>query len=359
MASRSDDASVLQFPILIGDIGGTNARFAILVDAYARAERVPNRADGGLRHHRRCDPRGHPRPHARSSRARRCLPSPARSTATRSRSPTAPGWCGRAACSPRSALRDVVILNDFEAQALAVVALGEEHMEKIGGGDAGADAGRVVLGPGTGLGVAGLIHACGTLDPGARRRRPHGYRPAHAARFRDLPASRDRSRAAFRASRSCAAAAWSTSTAPSPRPMASTPRFTTPAEITGAALASTDAVAEEALSLFVTCLGRTAGDLALVFKSRGGVFLTGGIAQKIVPALKSGEFPRRLRGQGAAQRADALRCRSMSSPIRWRRWPGLPPMRAQPDAFRRRNRGPALVVAIMQRRAGAIRCARA
>jgi glucokinase len=66
--------------------------------------------------------------------------------------------------------------------------------------------------------------------------------------------------------------------------------FTTPAEITGAALAKTDAVAEEALALFVTCLGRTAGDLALVFMSRGGVFLTGGIAQKIVPALKEGNF---------------------------------------------------------------------
>ena len=66
-----------------------------------------------------------------------------------------------------------------------------------------------------------------------------------------------------------------------------------PAEITAAALADTDAVAEEALALFVTCLGRTAGDLALVFKSRGGVFLTGGIAQKIVPALKRRRFPRR------------------------------------------------------------------
>ncbi len=42
--------------------------------------------------------------------------------------------------------------------------------------------------------------------------------------------------------------------------------------------------------MFVTCLGRTAGDLALVFMSRGGVFLTGGIAQKIVPALKAGNF---------------------------------------------------------------------
>lgn len=68
------------------------------------------------------------------------------------------------------------------------------------------------------------------------------------------------------------------------------PRFTTPAEITGAALEKSDTVAEEALSMFVTCLGRTAGDLALVFMSRGGVYLTGGIAQKIVPALQTGNF---------------------------------------------------------------------
>ena len=62
-------------------------------------------------------------------------------------------------------LPDIVILNDFEAQALAVVALGEEHMEKIGGGEPEPNAGRVVLGPGTGLGVAGLIHACGRWIP--------------------------------------------------------------------------------------------------------------------------------------------------------------------------------------------------
>ncbi len=59
---------------------------------------------------------------------------------------------------------------------------------------------------------------------------------------------------------------------------------------TKAALEKSDPVAEEALALFVTCLGRTAGDLALVFKAQGGVYLTGGIAQKIVPALKAGNF---------------------------------------------------------------------
>ena len=48
----------------------------------------------------------------------------------------------------------------------------------------------------------------------------------------------------------------------------------------------------EALALFATYLGRIAGDLALVFMSRGGVFLTGGIAQKIVPALQEPAIPR-------------------------------------------------------------------
>src|SRR5690606_22504391 len=57
-----------------------------------------------------------------------------------------------------------------------------------------------------------------------------------------------------------------------------TAALATPAEITAAGLEGSDATAAEALSMFVTCLGRTAGDLALVFMSRGGVYLTGGIA---------------------------------------------------------------------------------
>ena len=41
MATQNIDDSVLQFPILIGDIGGTNARFAILVDANAEPKQFP------------------------------------------------------------------------------------------------------------------------------------------------------------------------------------------------------------------------------------------------------------------------------------------------------------------------------
>src|SRR5690606_21643107 len=68
------------------------------------------------------------------------------------------------------------------------------------------------------------------------------------------------------------------------------PPTRTPAEITAAGLDGSDASCVEALGIFVACLGRFAGDLALVFMSRGGVYLTGGIAQKIIPALKDGRF---------------------------------------------------------------------
>src|SRR5690606_32711266 len=66
--------------------------------------------------------------------------------------------------------------------------------------------------------------------------------------------------------------------------------LTDPAAVTGSGLDGSDPIAVEALDIFVTCLGRLAGDLALIFMSRGGVYLTGGIVQKIVPALTNGRF---------------------------------------------------------------------
>jgi hypothetical protein len=41
MPNPSDTDHTIAFPILIGDIGGTNARFAILVDAYAEPKEFP------------------------------------------------------------------------------------------------------------------------------------------------------------------------------------------------------------------------------------------------------------------------------------------------------------------------------
>ncbi|BCM16278.1 glucokinase [Mesorhizobium sp. J8] len=283
-----EDEKGLRFPVLIGDIGGTNARFSIVLDANSEATEPQIVQTANFK-----------------------TIDEAIQAAVLDRSSVQPNSAVLAVAGPvdgdeipltncpwvvkprqmlaNLGLSEAVVLNDFEAQALAVVALGEEHMEKIGGGAPEPNASRVVLGPGTGLGVAGLIYALnhwipvpgegGHMDIGPRTPRDFEVFP-HIDKLEGRISGEQIlcGRGLVNVYRAVAR------TDGKPTPLA------TPAEITGAALAKTDAVAEEALELFVTCLGRTAGDLALVFMGRGGVFLTGGIAQKIVPALKEGNF---------------------------------------------------------------------
>jgi glucokinase len=285
-ASGGDES--LAFPILIGDIGGTNARFAVVSDPVSEPVYFPivqtanfPTIDDAIR------ATVHEASDIRPKSTVLAVAGPVESDEI---ALTNCPWVVKPKVMAAGlGLSDIVVLNDFEAQALAVVALGEEHMEKIGGGVPEDGAPRVVLGPGTGLGVAGLIQFGGRwlpvpgegghMDIGPRTPREYQVFP-HIEKI-DGRISGEQilsGRGIMNVYRAVAVA----SNAPA--------RFTTPAEVTAAALEKSDALAVEALELFVTCLGRTAGDLAMVFMSQGGVFLTGGIAQKIVPALKSGAF---------------------------------------------------------------------
>lgn len=64
----------------------------------------------------------------------------------------------------------------------------------------------------------------------------------------------------------------------------------TPAAISQAGLAGTDSAAVACLRLFVEIYGQTAGDYALAAQASGGIFLAGGIAPKLLPALTDGNF---------------------------------------------------------------------
>ena len=70
------------------------------------------------------------------------------------------------------------------------------------------------------------------------------------------------------------------------------------AAITDAAMAGEDRVAEKTLDMFVSMYGSAAGDLALVAKATAGVYVGGGIAPKILPRLRAGEFVRAFRDKG-------------------------------------------------------------
>jgi glucokinase len=70
------------------------------------------------------------------------------------------------------------------------------------------------------------------------------------------------------------------------------------AVISEAGLRGEDPLAEKTLEMFVSIYGAAAGDLALVAKATAGVYVGGGIAPKILPRLKSGEFVRAFRDKG-------------------------------------------------------------
>ena len=63
-----------------------------------------------------------------------------------------------------------------------------------------------------------------------------------------------------------------------------------PSSIVEKAIAKSSPVCEQTLKLFVSLYGAVAGNLALQYLSNGGVYLAGGIAPKIIPLLREGDF---------------------------------------------------------------------
>ncbi len=286
MEANASEIGRLPYPILIADIGGTNARFAILKDSLSAPAEFPVTDTAGfssLTEAIQSVVLDKTSLHPKSA-----ILGVAAMVSSDEIELTNRGWRFRAPeLLKRLRLEELVVINDFEAQALAVTALQPEDMEQIGGGDGEQGAARAVLGPGTGLGVAGLVQVKGVWVPVAGEGGHVDIGPRtcrEAAIFSQLapPGTRISGEEVLSGrglTNLYAAVAKAESVHVEP---------ITPAEVSAAALSGSDSVAEEALSVFVTLLGRLAGDMALIFMASGGVFLTGGIAAKILPALRTG-----------------------------------------------------------------------
>ncbi|HEX2147895.1 MAG TPA: glucokinase [Pseudorhizobium sp.] len=278
----------LPFPILLGDIGGTNARFSILADESSEPITFPNvrtadypTIDEAIRMEVLAKTEAQPRS------AILAVAGPIEGDEI---DLTNCDWIVKPqALIADLGFTDVLVLNDFEAQALAAACLTGDYREVIGHQAEPVIASRVVLGPGTGLGVAGLVHARGTwfpvpgegghVDVGPRSERdfqifPHLEPIEGRISAEQLLCGRGLLNI-YRAI--CAADGVE-------------PVLIQPADVTAGWQAETNKQASETVSLFATYLGRLAGDMALVFMAKGGVYLAGGISQKIIPALKQPAF---------------------------------------------------------------------
>jgi glucokinase len=71
-----------------------------------------------------------------------------------------------------------------------------------------------------------------------------------------------------------------------------------PDEVVRLARAKSDPLCVQALERFCGIYGRVCGDFALAFGARGGVFLGGGIAPKLLDVLRGGTFRRHFEAKG-------------------------------------------------------------
>jgi glucokinase len=71
-----------------------------------------------------------------------------------------------------------------------------------------------------------------------------------------------------------------------------------PAQVTDAALRGSCPVSREALDTFCAVLGAVAGDLALMFGARGGVYIAGGIVPRFADHLARSTFRAQFEAKG-------------------------------------------------------------
>ncbi|MBL4599927.1 MAG: glucokinase [Rhizobiaceae bacterium] len=281
---------MFDFPILVADIGGTNARFALVQDAHSMpilntTTQVADHQDIGAA----IDDAVLSKTSHQPKTIILAIAGPLDGDAPRL---TNADWSfSPDALIERFELETVVIMNDFAAQALATIAIDGEHLITIAEGENLDDGPKVVVGPGTGLGVASIVQANGKwiilpsegghMDLGPRSEREFQIWPnlkkKNGRMEAELAISGQGIENLYQAIK-----VTDEDTAPSKPTLA--------ADITQAAIENSDPAAVEAVELFFTMLGRFCGDLALLTLARGGVYIAGGIGVQLAEQFSSGPF---------------------------------------------------------------------
>lgn len=193
------------------------------------------------------------------------------------------------------------VVNDLEASARGLELLPPRDLKTIQPGRAVEAAPRVVLGVGTGLGVAYLV-ACGGRYQAVAGEGGHAtfapVTPQQEELVHAIRATRGRVSNEDILSGTGLSRIYEFLTARGDCGIPS-PEALRPDRISRQALEGTDAMCSSALDLFIECIGNVAGDHALNVMAQGGVFLTGGIVAKILPRLKQERFRAAFCAKGA------------------------------------------------------------
>ncbi|MET0259152.1 MAG: glucokinase [Methylobacterium sp.] len=280
---------MFEFPVLLGDIGGTNARFWVLEERGAEPR--------GLSHE---PTRGHPDVSTAiraalekggSPRTRSAVLAIAGRVDAPSVQLTNAEWTIAAArIGDDFDLSRVVVVNDYVPVAAGAAGIAPGDLSPIGGATNPGRGARLVLGPGTGFGAAALVPYEERLAIVSTEAGHTDFGPVDDEDFEIWSGiARLDGRVTVEALLSGPGLA---------RLHAAVRRVRAggdgspldPARITETGLSGEDPHADHAIRLFSKYLGRVCGDLALTFLATGGVYIGGGIAPRILKVLNDGTF---------------------------------------------------------------------
>ena len=278
--------------LLLADIGGTNARFAITEGGEI----------GPIEHLKVSDFSGAADAiaafltHRSDGRTQAAVLGVAGAVEDNRCVITNSGWViDGAELQNRFGLRIVHLLNDFEAVAWSLPALQPSDLFSIGKQNPIAGAPMLVVGPGTGFGAACLFQGIPFAEP---TEAGHATLPANSEReervinhlrqhFQHVSVERLLSGAGL-ANLYRTLAILDGVAVPD----------RDPPTITQAALEGNCDISRAALDMFCSLLGSVAGDLALTFCAKGGVYIAGGIVPRFADRLAKSAFRKQFERKG-------------------------------------------------------------
>jgi len=195
-------------------------------------------------------------------------------------------------------LDSLIFKNDFEALALSIPHLEREECHQIGSGKIKENAPIGILGPGTGLGVAGLVFTGekwialpgegGHISLSPTSKRECQILETCWKEFEHVSAERLISGSGLQRLYRviCELDQVDAKTDLKPR------------DISQHAINQTDKQCSEALDVFCALLGVVAGNLALTLGAKGGIYIGGGIIPKLESYFENSSFRERFESKG-------------------------------------------------------------
>jgi glucokinase len=288
--------------VLLADIGGTNARFALADDGDSAPLRMDSVREFAVADFPSLAAAARHYLDTVAAEARRGVFAVAgRVDGDQARITNHPWVISRSRTLSMLGFDDVQLVNDFAAQAMAITLLTPDDVSVIGAAawTPAPDAGRrmyAVIGPGTGLGTGGLMFRDGRAhaleSEGGHASFPPGT-PEEIRILENLSAQFGRvsnERLVCGPGLVNIHRALSQIAGVDPGPMQ-------PSDVTERAAAG-DARCQRTLAVYCAVFGAIAGDLVLTLGAWDGVFLTGGLVPRMLPLLQHSGFRQRFEHKG-------------------------------------------------------------